>query len=246
MTGRSDRRPRPASTRAAAERRARLLVAAWALAGCTGQDVAAGDTGAAGSTDTGDTGGIDDSGDTGAGGPVDADGDGHDAVATGGDDCDDGDPAVSPSAEEVAWNGLDDDCDGRADADGTYAGTLELLASAVYEGRTYSYVVPCEGGLVRTLGEVSLELVCTPDLGEDEADRLLGAELTVAPSESPLELDGATWSGNVEFTSSNGWDTRGQGSLTWADGNAVSVGLSLDAASLEASAAGTWAWIGQR
>jgi hypothetical protein len=43
---------------------------------------------------------------------VDADADGW-AVA---DDCDDADPAVNPAADEVC-NGIDDDCDGRIDAD---------------------------------------------------------------------------------------------------------------------------------
>ena len=42
----------------------------------------------------------------------DSDGDGHPAVAQGGDDCDDADALVSPSAEEVCNNGVDDDCDG--------------------------------------------------------------------------------------------------------------------------------------
>ena len=41
---------------------------------------------------------------------LDADGDGYDSDAHGGDDCDDGDPAVHPGAMEVC-NGLDDDCD---------------------------------------------------------------------------------------------------------------------------------------
>lgn len=45
----------------------------------------------------------------------DDDGDGHDALAAGGDDCDDGDAAVSPSAEETCENLVDDDCDGRTD-----------------------------------------------------------------------------------------------------------------------------------
>lgn len=44
----------------------------------------------------------------------DVDGDGHRALARGGRDCDDTDPAVFPDAPEVC-NGIDDDCDGLAD-----------------------------------------------------------------------------------------------------------------------------------
>ena len=46
----------------------------------------------------------------------DHDGDGHDAQAEGGDDCDDADPAVYFGATEIC-NGVDDDCDGATDED---------------------------------------------------------------------------------------------------------------------------------
>ena len=44
----------------------------------------------------------------------DADGDGFEDQDCGGDDCDDGDPGISPAAGEVC-NGVDDDCDGHVD-----------------------------------------------------------------------------------------------------------------------------------
>lgn len=51
-----------------------------------------------------------DSGDTGAG--CDLDLDGHDALYCGGDDCNDLDATVSPGAEELPGDGLDQNCDG--------------------------------------------------------------------------------------------------------------------------------------
>ncbi|MEZ4238735.1 MAG: Ig-like domain-containing protein [Myxococcota bacterium] len=41
---------------------------------------------------------------------ADADGDGHDAVAQGGDDCDDADATVYPGAPETPYDGIDQDC----------------------------------------------------------------------------------------------------------------------------------------
>ncbi|MDP6935775.1 MAG: MopE-related protein, partial [Myxococcota bacterium] len=47
----------------------------------------------------------------------DGDGDGYVDVELGGDDCDDGDPAVNPGAQEVWYDGVDSDCDGADDSD---------------------------------------------------------------------------------------------------------------------------------
>ena len=49
-------------------------------------------------------------------GSTDADNDGHSSIASGGDDCDDSDPAVHPGALELC-NGTDDDCDAVIDND---------------------------------------------------------------------------------------------------------------------------------
>jgi hypothetical protein len=48
----------------------------------------------------------------------DLDGDGFVGAVSGGDDCDDDDPAVNPGASEVC-NGVDDDCDSQTDDDDT-------------------------------------------------------------------------------------------------------------------------------
>lgn len=97
----------------------------------TRSDIGAVDFGAAPPEDTGGDTAEDTGGDTAAdsGGPagdtaaLDADGDGFAA-----DDCDDGDPAIHPGADDVPDDGVDQDCDGSA-AVTTWAGGCGCAAA---------------------------------------------------------------------------------------------------------------------
>ena len=73
----------------------------------------------------------------------DADGDGHDAERFGGDDCDDDDASVSPSADEVC-NGVDDDCDGDIDTTAIDAPTWYLDADFDGYGNGGVYSTQCD------------------------------------------------------------------------------------------------------
>ncbi len=48
---------------------------------------------------------------------ADQDGDGYPAMDAGGTDCDDADPTVNPGADEIWYDGVDQDCDGASDFD---------------------------------------------------------------------------------------------------------------------------------
>jgi hypothetical protein len=94
------------------------LVSFLLLAGCTdAEDTAKPDTG--GGEDTGadiDSGETAETGESGETGLTDEDGDGY---AVEGGDCNDADPSVNPGAQEVWYDGIDQDCDGNdADQDG--------------------------------------------------------------------------------------------------------------------------------
>ncbi len=188
-----------------------------------------------GTTDTGpnDDSAQDSAADSGdAPAPLDRDADG----ATEDVDCDDRDAAVFPGATEI-WNELDDDCDGVADADGAWSGTLDVSASAVYEGRRYDYRLACPFQGTRADGRFDFTATCAPDPDDATAQRLLGATLVATP-EDP-RVSGERWSDSVTFTSSNGWDSRGEGSVVWSGFDGAAVDLSLSGVSLTARETGT-------
>ncbi|MCA9544523.1 MAG: putative metal-binding motif-containing protein, partial [Myxococcales bacterium] len=101
----------------------------------------------------------------------DDDGDGHGGVASGGDDCDDRNPAVYPGAFDACGDGLDADCDGLdctdidEDGDGVPAvRDCDDSNPAVYPGAAErcgnGLDDDCQGG----------DAVCTQDLDHDGYD----------------------------------------------------------------------------
>jgi hypothetical protein len=95
----------------------------------------------------------------------DLDGDGHAAMACGGDDCDD-DPrtgaSVGPAALELCGNGADDDCDGLFDyADPSCVPDNDDCASARELPGPGTYA-----GSTRALG-FDVDVSCAPDIGPD-------------------------------------------------------------------------------
>lgn len=183
-----------------------------------------------------------DPGDTaGQQGPVDADGDGYPAES----DCDDGNAGVHPGASET-WNGIDDDCDGRRDADGTYRGEADARASAIYEGDTYSFDLVCTSVLERDGADFTLLVTCPTDAGDDMAQRLLGASLILQINEDQDDREAPfeDWAGRGVMRSSDGWDTWLDATLAWAAMDGVEFSARRSAASLAITADGTMRWTG--
>ncbi len=196
--------------------------------GASGGDAAADGAGEGGGADGGAADGAE------GGAPVDADGDGVPAP----EDCDDRDPLSFPGAAE-AFNGVDDDCDGRVDADGDYVGALDLSGDAEIEGVVTTWALSCPATLARSGGALRLEARCAPPAEDDYLQLILGAELLVV-AEAPT-VSGAAWSGRGELRSSAGWDTWADVSVEFADFADPAVTVARDTVSLSLRGAGVLA-----
>ena len=216
--------------------RCALLLLPLLLLACTDKDVGTGPP------DTGDDTIVidpDEDDDEPVPEPEDADGDGYDETT----DCDDTDAEVNPAATET-WDGQDNDCDGRRDADGTFRGSAAARATAVYEGREYRFDLTCTAALERDGADFTLVVTCPTDAEDEMAQLLLGASLIIQIQEDLDDREAAytEWSGRGVLRSSDGWDTWMDVGLEWDDFDSVRMTAERSAASLAVSATGDFAW----
>lgn len=151
----------------------------------------------------------------------DVDGDGY----TDDVDCNDLDPRVSPGASEVAWNGVDDDCDGRIDGDGGYEGTAQVVFRATVEGRNYRWDLECPTAVSRSGWTVDLEITCQPPTGDELARQVMGETLWIREQDNIAEegrLDGS-----IVVESSDGWSVVGGGAMIWSGLDSVTGQASM-------------------
>ncbi len=107
------------------------------LLGCRDKSAPPDDTGPG--EETGETG---ETAETGVQ-PVDADGDGHASLETGGDDCDDSNAEIFPGVEEIC-DEVDQDCDGEVDEDASDATLWYADADVDGYGDPAVSVLACE------------------------------------------------------------------------------------------------------
>lgn len=172
-------------------------------------------------------------------GPVDADGDGYDDTV----DCDDTNPNINPGELET-WDGRDEDCDGRRDADGTFRGTITSRATAIYEGQGYAFDLTCTGALERDGADFTLVVTCPTDPEDEMAQLLLGASVLLQIEEDldAREADYSDWEGRGTVRSSDGWDMWLDATLAWDGFDTVAFAADRTAASLAISAEGDLDW----
>lgn len=145
--------------------------------------------------------------------PDDVDSDGYTEEAG---DCDDWDPAINPGATEI-WNGVDDDCNGWVDQDGTHQGNATINTVGVYQGQAYSFSDSCEGEVQRLDGFADVELNCVVDTSQTQSLLLLGETLQITANATVFGEE--SWQGTGVIAGSGGdvdWDTQIELSLSWS------------------------------
>jgi hypothetical protein len=158
--------------------------------------------------------------------PEDIDADGYDDTV----DCDDFDPAVHPGAVEL-WNGIDDDCDGRSDADGTYDGSASVRFAAVYEGQPWSSRRDCPTTLVRIGNSIDLTITCKPATDDELGLILMGDSITIEERDNVANT--TTWSGETTVSSADGWSSAGSGDALWSGFDRVTGAVRMNTFSLD-------------
>ncbi|MDP2307764.1 MAG: MopE-related protein [Pseudomonadota bacterium] len=133
---------------------------------------------------------------------LDADGDGFDTTAVGGDDCDDGDATVSPAAAEVCDNGVDDNCNGSAAECGPEDRSL-VDADAEYTGEAAGDFAGGAGSRAGDVNADGYDDLIVGAWGNGDAGTFAGAAYLVlgaaVPSSRSLSSARAQYTGEASY-----------------------------------------------